>query len=125
VPDEVSLMPQIVVNCVPRVVVTVASWKYDYANPHKTFELFFRSNNSSSLFPGGPPFLYRRLAIAFLEGRNRNGSHKLLLAMVIEFNDDVIVIARDYGAEPKLSVLDLGTLSECRFACHDYGFPST
>jgi hypothetical protein len=111
-------------NRVPRVVVTVASWKNDYANPHERSKLSFRSGNDS-FFPGCPPFLYRRLAVAFLKGRNCHGSHKFFLAMVVELNDDVIVVARDYGAKPKFSVLDLRTLSECRFACHDYGLPST
>ena len=43
--------------------------------------------------------------------------------MVVEFDDDVIVVAREYGAEPEFSMLDLGTLGECRFACHDSLIP--
>lgn len=38
--------------------------------------------------------------------------------MFVELNDNVIIIAGKYRAEPKLSMLDLGSLGVGRFAGH-------
>src|SRR5688572_5104291 len=71
-------------------------------------------------FLAGAAFLFdRRRAIALLEiGQNDRGN-ELLLAVVIEFNNDLLVITRHHCAESEFPVLDLGAIGVRRLSCHN------
>ena len=51
------------------------------------------SSGVSGLLTGGPALFHRRLAIAFLEVRQHDRSHKLLFAVIVELDHDMIVVA--------------------------------
>jgi hypothetical protein len=78
--------------------------------------------SSGSLFAGCPSLLDRRLTIAFLQCWQHHGADEFFLAMVVKFDYDVIVGAREYRAETELSVLDLCSLSIWLFVGHGKNF---
>jgi hypothetical protein len=121
VPDEFSVLVQVFRDCVPGVVIAVASRKNYNADLHASANGYWLSpsgSGSSSFFPAGATLFDGGLTIAFLQSRKDDGRDELLFAMVVELDDDVIVVTREHRTEPEFAVLDLGALRKCRFISH-------
>ena len=79
------------------------------------------SNGRRGLLAGRSALLDGWLAIALFQGRQADGKHKLLFAVVVELNNDVLFRTGHYRAQAVLAVLDLRTLCESWFDSHKRG----
>jgi hypothetical protein len=61
---------------------------------------------------------HRRLAVALLKVGQDDRQDELLFPVIIEFYNDILLVAREHAPEPELWMFDLGTLSEGRFDGH-------
>ena len=135
-PDEFSLVSEVSRDGVPGIVVAITSWKHDDPDFHsRKFQCnkpvrghttgVFEKNGAcgglgrrrGGLFagPGGALF-GRRLAVALLQvGKNDRGD-ELLLAVVVELDHNLFVVAGKYGTKPELAMLDLGIIRESGLA---------
>ncbi len=70
---------------------------------------------------GRTPLLYRRLSVALLQSRDRDGKYKFLFTVIVELDDNVLFGAGKHGAQTILGVLNLRALRERGFASHKGG----
>jgi hypothetical protein len=75
----------------------------------------------SSFLTSRPPFFDWRLPVALLESSDRNGEHKFLLAVIVEFDHNVLLSAGKHRAEAIFGVFNLSALREGRFTSHKEG----
>src|SRR4051794_20613789 len=108
--------------------VAVAAGEHYDSNRHTINTRYVKelcgSSRGSNLLPGCPPFLDRRLSVTLFQCGQSHRGHKLLLAVIIKLDDDVLVVTRDNRTETKLRVFDLRALSERWFTGHERRVPS-
>ena len=118
VPQKHRVLPERLRKGVPGVVIAIAAWEDDNADFHAR-SLRSGGCRSRGLLPAGASFFHGGLPIALFQGRQDDRCDELLLAMIVEFNHNVVVVRRNHRAETELSMLDLGSLGERWFVGHE------
>jgi hypothetical protein len=70
---------------------------------------------------GAAPFFHGRSSIALLQVGENDLQNELLFAVIVELDHDVVFIAGHHASEPKLGMIDLGSLREGGFSGHETG----
>ena len=108
--------------------VAVAPWEHYNADCHagitETLVALSPGSRSSNLLPGCAAFLNGRLPVTLFQCRQGHGSHKLLFAVIIKLDDDVLVVAGHNRTKTKLRMFNLRPLGERWFTGHEPDSPS-
>ncbi len=117
-PDEFSLLMQILADRIPGVMVAITAGEDNDTDFHAFRFPVKRLRRGGHRRCG---FFTGCAALALLQSRQNHTGDKFLFTMIVEFDYNVIVVAGDNRAETEFSVLDLGSCGKWRFVGHGAG----